>query len=137
MAALEKKLQSDFHQAHNKMLKNYLAGLLPRNYYSLSLDCPALTGRSRLAPWLRLNARPWRALKEFTLEVKELKGFSKAMITAGGVDVKEVDTRTMRSRLYENLFLAGEILDLDGPTGGYNLQICWSTGYTAGDSVIF
>jgi predicted flavoprotein YhiN len=61
-------------------------------------------------------------------------GFEQAIITRGGVDLKEIDPRTMRSRLFPNLFLAGEILDLDGPTGGYNLQLCWSTGYLAGQS---
>ena len=55
------------------------------------------------------------------------------MITAGGVDLKEVDPKTMQSKIISNLYFAGEILDLDGPTGGYNLQICWSTGYAAGE----
>jgi len=134
---LEKKLQNDFHGAGSKMFKNYLAGLLPPK---LALVIIKLTGINTSK---RLNTitKPERqalasALKEFTLEVKELKGFNKAMITAGGVDIKEIDPKTMRSRLYENLYLAGEILDLDGPTGGYNLQICWSTGFSAGDSII-
>ena len=56
----------------------------------------------------------------------------RAMVTVGGVDVTEIDFTTMQSKLYKNLYLAGEILDLDGPTGGYNLQICWTTGYVAG-----
>ena len=55
------------------------------------------------------------------------------MITSGGVSLKEVDPRTMRSKIISNLFLAGEILDLDGPTGGYNLQIAWTTGHAAGE----
>jgi hypothetical protein len=57
------------------------------------------------------------------------------MVTAGGIDLKEVDPSTMRSKLIDNLFLAGEILDLAGPTGGYNLQLSWSTGYAAGMAV--
>ena len=67
--------------------------------------------------------------------MKGLKGFDKAMLTAGGVDTKEVDPKTMRSRLFQNLFLAGEVLDLDGPTGGFNLQIAWSTGHLAGENI--
>jgi predicted flavoprotein YhiN len=56
------------------------------------------------------------------------------MVTSGGVSTKEIDSKTMKSKLFDNLFFAGEIIDVDGPTGGYNLQICWSTGYVAGES---
>jgi predicted flavoprotein YhiN len=71
-------------------------------------------------------------LKEFPLHGESLVGFDKAIITAGGVDLKEVNSKTMQSRLVSNLYFAGEILDLDGPTGGYNLQVTWSTGWTVG-----
>ena len=134
----EKKIQKDFHNNNNKMFKNYLPVLAPPKLAPVILE---LTGINEEKPVNNITKEERqslvRVLKEFTLEVKELKGFEKAMLTAGGVDVKQVDPKTMRSKLYENLFLAGEILDLDGPTGGYNLQICWSTGYTAGDSVEF
>ena len=73
-------------------------------------------------------------LKEFRLTVKGLLGFSKAIITSGGINLKEVDPKTMRSKIVSNLYFAGEVLDLDGPTGGYNLQVCWSTGYVAGEN---
>ena len=63
----------------------------------------------------------------------DLMGFDQAIITTGGVDLKEIDPRTMKSKIIDNLFLAGEIINLDGPTGGYNLQLCWSTGYLAGE----
>ncbi|MDD4271192.1 MAG: NAD(P)/FAD-dependent oxidoreductase [Patescibacteria group bacterium] len=134
-AELEKKLQNDFHKDGRKIFKNYLAGLVAPKLMPVIIKLSGIDEKKQI----NAIAKPERqalikALKEFTLEVKELKGFNKAMITAGGVDIKEVDPKTMRSRLYENLFLAGEILDLDGPTGGYNLQICWSTGFTAGDS---
>ncbi len=72
-------------------------------------------------------------LKQFPLTVKSLLGFNKAVITAGGVTLKEIDPGNMRSRIIKNLYFAGEVLDLDGPTGGYNLQVCWSTGYLAGE----
>jgi len=75
-------------------------------------------------------------LKEFNLEVKELVGFVKAIVTAGGVTLSEVNPKTMRSKIIDNLYFAGEILDIDGPTGGYNLQVCWSTGYTAGGNAL-
>jgi len=73
-------------------------------------------------------------IKVLTLTLKGLGGFERAMVTRGGVSVKEIEPKTMRSKLIENLYLAGEILDVDGPTGGYNLQACWSTGYIAGMS---
>ena len=72
-------------------------------------------------------------LKEFPLHIDKLVGFEKAIITTGGIDLKEVDSKTMQSRLVKNLYFTGEVLDLDGPTGGYNLQVCWSTGWTAGE----
>jgi predicted Rossmann fold flavoprotein len=74
-------------------------------------------------------------LKGFDLEIIGLVGFDRAMVTSGGVKLSEVDPKTMKSKLIDNLYLAGEILDLDGPTGGYNLQVCWSTGHRAGESV--
>jgi predicted flavoprotein YhiN len=59
-------------------------------------------------------------------------GFDNAIITSGGISLSEIDQKTMQSKIIENLYFAGEIIDLDGPTGGYNLQLCWTTGYTAG-----
>jgi predicted Rossmann fold flavoprotein len=132
---LEDKIQNDFHHSNNKIFKNYLAGIVPPKLASVILKLTGIDER-KLVNIISKEERQVlaNALKEFTLEVKELNGFDKAMITAGGVDTREVDPKTMRSKICQNLFLAGEILDLDGPTGGYNLQICWSTGYVAGDS---
>ena len=73
-------------------------------------------------------------MKELHLTPRGLLGFDWSIVTAGGVDLKETDPRTMASRLVSNIFFAGEVLDLDGPTGGFNLQACWSTGYIAGES---
>jgi len=72
-------------------------------------------------------------LKGFNLKIQSIGGFDKAIITKGGVALNEVDPKNMQSKIINNLFLAGEILDIDGPSGGYNLQICWSTGYAAGE----
>lgn len=66
--------------------------------------------------------------------MEDLMGYDQAIVTSGGVDLKGINSKTMQSKLIENLFFAGEIIDLDGPTGGYNLQICWSTGYVAGEN---
>ena len=74
------------------------------------------------------------AFKKFQLTVDKLLGYDKAIISSGGVDLKEVDFKEMRSKLYENLYLIGDILDFDRPSGGYSLQLCWTTGYVAGKS---
>lgn len=73
-------------------------------------------------------------LKSLSFTLSAIGGFLEAMTTAGGLDLKEVDPKTMRSKIYSNLYFAGEILDLSGPSGGYSLQMCWSTGYVAGEA---
>jgi len=75
-----------------------------------------------------------KLLKELSLSVLDVAGFNEAMISSGGVSLKEVEQKTMASKLYKNLYFAGEILDLDGPTGGFNLQVAWTSGYLAGES---
>ena len=72
--------------------------------------------------------------KGYSLSVQAIGGFNEAMITVGGVDLREINPQTMASKLIGNLYLAGEVLDLDGPTGGYNLQASWTTGYLAGEN---
>lgn len=75
-----------------------------------------------------------RLLKDIRLTVNGLWSFNNAVVTRGGVSLKEVDPRTMRSKLCDNLYFAGEVLDLNGPSGGFNLQVCWTTGYVAGQA---
>jgi predicted Rossmann fold flavoprotein len=132
---LDKRILRDLETYHNRSLKNILSGLIPRTLI------PVILRLSKLAPDKKGNSvtkderRTLRLLlKQFPLTVKSLLGFDKAIITTGGISLKEVDPKTMRSRIIHNLYFAGEILDLDGPTGGYNLQVCWSTGYLAGES---
>jgi len=72
--------------------------------------------------------------KAMTLEVTGVGDFKRAIVTSGGVGLTDIDMRTMRSKKIDNLYFAGEMIDLDGPTGGFNLQVCWSTGYLAGVS---
>ncbi|MDD5750590.1 MAG: NAD(P)/FAD-dependent oxidoreductase [Candidatus Pacebacteria bacterium] len=131
ISTLDKRLQRDFKG--NKNFKNYLPELVPQK---LGESIIGLTG---INPDKKLNSiskeerkKLINVLKGFELTVKRVAGFGQAIITSGGVDLREIDSRTMRSKIIRNLFLAGEIIDLDGPTGGYNLQICWSTGYAAG-----
>lgn len=133
---LDKRIQRDFQKGNNKKFKNILNKLLPKKII------PIIIKLSKIDPDKQVNliTKEERKnlvllLKEFPLQVDRLIGFDKAIITTGGVDLKEVNSKTMQSRLVKNLYFTGEILDLDGPTGGYNLQICWSTGWTAGSEI--
>ncbi len=132
---LDKRLQKDFMEANNKIFKNSLDKLLPQKLI------PVIINLSEIDPEKRVNLitkqerkKILHLLKEFTLEIEKLGGYERAIITKGGVDLSEIEPKTMRSKIIDNLYLAGEILDLNGPTGGYNLQVCWSTGYLAGES---
>jgi predicted flavoprotein YhiN len=71
-------------------------------------------------------------LRKFDFTVEKLLGFDKSIVSSGGLDLKEVDFKTMQSKLYENLYFAGDILDFDRQSGGFSLQLCWTTGYVAG-----
>jgi hypothetical protein len=132
---LDARIQRDFREFHNKEFKNSLHKLLPKKLIPVFLELSGIDlSRKVNAITKEERNRLVHLFKELPLRVRGLHGFNKALITAGGVSLKEIDPRTMRSRLFDNLYFAGEIIDLDGPTGGYNLQICWSTGCTAGKS---
>lgn len=133
---LDLRIQRDFQEFNNKEFKNSLNKLLPQKLI------PVIVKLSNINPDKKVNSITKEErkvlihlLKEFKLEVQGLTGFKKAIVTSGGVNLKEIDPKTMKSKIIDNLYFAGEILDLDGPTGGYNLQACWSTGYLAGESV--
>lgn len=135
LAELDRKIQEDFRKDNNKLFKNFLSKLLQPKLAMIILRLSGIN----LEKQVNLVTKEERKklvhlLKEFDLEISDLGGFEKAMITSGGVRLSEVDPKTMKSKLIDNLYLAGEILDIDGPTGGFNLQICWSTGYVAGES---
>lgn len=134
---LDARIQRDFKKKINSIFRNSLDDLLPKSLI------PVIIELSEIGPNKKVNAitkeernRLLHLLKELKLHVTSLFGFDKAVATAGGIDLKEIDPRTMRSKLISNLYFAGEIIDLDGPTGGYNLQLCWSTGYLAGVSAV-
>jgi predicted flavoprotein YhiN len=74
------------------------------------------------------------SLKDFKVKIINFSGFDKAMITVGGLNLKEIEAKTMNSKIISNLYLAGEVLDIAGPTGGFNLQVAWSTGFIAGNN---
>ncbi len=129
---LDKRLTSDFAENANKQLKNALDALLPK-----ALILPVLLQSGLpLAKKVNVLSREERqklgyALKNFTLDVVRTESFESAVVTAGGVDVREVHPKTMESKLVKNLYFAGEVLDIDALTGGYNIQLAFSTAYAA------
>ncbi len=132
---LDLRLQKDFKNKAHTDFKNYLLDLVPKSLVDLIMFLSTLPARKKLFEITREERRNLiKILKSMKLEVDSLMGYELAVVTRGGVNLKEIDPKTMGSRKIKNLFLAGEILDLDGPTGGYNLQICWSTGFLAGQS---
>jgi predicted flavoprotein YhiN len=132
---LDESIQRRFQEGNNKVFKNVLDKLLPKKILPTILKLSEIDLEKKVNLITKEERhRLVKLLKEFTLNVTNLVGFKKAIVTAGGVKLTEVDSQTMQSKIIENLYFAGEVLDLDGPTGGYNLQSCWSTGYLAGES---
>lgn len=130
---LDKRLQREFAENSKKDFKNYLPELLPQKMINVFIGLAGIDGKKKINLITREERKKLATLlKNIPLTVENLMGYNQAIVTSGGVDLKEVDSKTMKSKIIDNLFFAGEILDLDGPTGGYNLQICWSTGHAAG-----
>lgn len=130
---LDERLKRDCQLFSNKNFRNYLPELLPQKLINPIIELSRIAQERKINS-LRKEERKALAklLKNLKLTITQLLGFNHAIVTSGGVALKEIDSKTLRSKIVSNLFLAGEIIDLDGPTGGYNLQICWSTGYAAG-----
>ena len=130
---LDARLRRDFAEAGRKQLKSVLPGLLPA---SLAEIFPDLCGVSPALPCSQITAaqrdKLLIALKSLPLTVRSPRPIAEAVVTRGGVSVKEIEPGTMRSKLVPNLFFAGEMIDVDAHTGGFNLQIAWSTGALAG-----
>lgn len=134
---LDKRIRRDFSEGNNKLFRNNLSKLLPQKLIPVIIKLSGINPEKKVNTVTKEERKKLvHLLKEFKLSIKELGGYSKAIVTSGGVQLSEVDPKTMKSKLIDNLYFAGEILDLDGPTGGYNLQVCWSTGYVAGESAV-
>ena len=132
---LDKRIQSDFLKYKNKVFKNCLSDLLPQKIIPIIIELSDITPSKKVNEITREERhRLVKLLKGLKMTVSSLLGFEMAIVTSGGVSLKEIDSKTMKSKLIENLFFAGEIINLHGPSGGYNLQLCWSTGYLAGQS---
>lgn len=133
---LDKRFLKEFEEGHNKQLKNILPALYPS---SLAVLMPKLAevdeGKPAHSVTREERERLVKRTKELQLTVTGTRGFAEAIITEGGVDLKEINPSTMECKRIKGLYIAGELLNLDAHTGGYNLQIAWSTGYLAGESV--
>jgi len=133
---LDERIRRDFDENINKNFANSLDRLFPKSLI------PVIIRRSLIASDKKVNeiTREERknllnTIKKFEFTLTGLRGFNEAIITHGGVNVKDIDSSTMESKIIKNLYFAGEMIDVDAVTGGFNLQIAWSTGYLAGLSV--
>ena len=135
-AALDKRIQRDFAEIPNRLFSNSLSKLLPAKMI------PVIVKLSGIAPDKQLNSVTKqertdlvKLLKSFPVTVKEFRPLSEAIVTSGGIKVSEISPKTMESKLVQGLFFAGEVMDVDAYTGGFNLQIAFSTGVTAGNNM--
>lgn len=133
---LEARLIRDLSERANEQMKSVMRGLLPLGLVRLVLAQAGVSPEKRAnAVTKEERARLIKALKEFPMRPLRLRGFEEAVVTSGGVDLREVDPRTLRSGKISGLSFCGEVLDADAYTGGFNLQIAFSTGYLAGNSI--
>ncbi len=130
---LNKRFLKEFDIYRNKNISTVIERLLPKSMVPVFLREAGIFEKKKVRDITKEERKTMAArLQDLTMHIKGVRGFDEAIVTRGGVCVKEVSPKTMESRLVKNLYFAGEVLDVDGETGGYNLQIAWSTGYTAG-----
>ena len=134
---LDSRILRDFNEIKNKQFKNSLEKLLPQKMITPII---VLTG---INPEKRVNeitkeerAKLVKIIKNMELNISGFRPIEEAIITSGGVNIKEINPKTMESKIINGVFFAGEVIDLDAYTGGFNLQIAWSTGYVAGNKTI-
>lgn len=132
---LDERILRDFNEFKNKQFKNALDKLLPQKLI------PVIIEKSEINPNKKVNeitkkerANLLKQLKDFEVDVKEFRTIDEAIITSGGISIKEINPKTMESKKIKGLFFAGEIIDVDSYTGGFNLQVAYSTGYVAGSN---
>lgn len=135
-AALDKRIQRDFSEFANRDFINSLEKLLPNKLI------PVMVKRSAIPPSLKVNqiTKEQRQslvelFKNFIVDITDFRPINEAIVTSGGVDVKEINPKTMQSKLVDNLYFAGEVIDVDAYTGGFNLQIAFSTGFLCGNNI--
>lgn len=133
---LDKRILRDFEENKNKQFKNSVNGLFPAKLIPVMIKLSGIAPEKYVNEITKEERRAFvQCIKRVKFNVDAVRGFDEAIITQGGVSVKEINPSTMESKLIKGLYMAGELLDLDALTGGFNLQIAWSTGYLAGNSV--
>lgn len=134
---LEKRVIKDFEKYSGKVLNEALKDLLPKDIINLVIAASGLKTDSKVAN-INKNQRKSivKTLKGLKFKIDGLNGFDRAIITSGGISVKEINPKNMASKKIDNLFFAGELIDVDALTGGYNLQIAFATGYIAGENIV-
>ena len=136
MEQLDQRVLRDFEENMNKQFKNAIGKLFPTKLIPIMLELSGIDPDKKV----NLISKEERQhfvwlIKHFEMTIKGLRDFNEAIITKGGVKVKEINPATMESKLVQGLYFVGEVLDLDALTGGFNLQIAWSTAYAAGNSI--
>lgn len=133
---LDQRVLRDFEEHMNKQFKNAIQKLFPSKLIPVVLAVCDIDSEKKVNLITKEERHHFVTLiKNFTFTIQDLRDFNEAIITKGGVKVKEINPATMESKLVQGLYFVGEVLDLDALTGGFNLQIAWSTGYAAGNSI--
>ncbi len=133
---LDQRILRDFEENKNKAFKNAVSGLFPAKLTPVMIFLSGIDPDKKVHEISREERKHFANLvKNLEMTITGLRGFEEAIITRGGVSVKEIKPSTMESRLVSGLYFIGEVLDLDAVTGGFNLQIAWSTAYAAGNAV--
>ncbi|MCI9255354.1 MAG: NAD(P)/FAD-dependent oxidoreductase [Lachnospiraceae bacterium] len=136
MEQLDRRILRDFEENRNKQFKNVIGSLYPSRLVPVMILLSGIDGEKKIHEVTRQErSRLAEVTKNLTMRVTGLRDFAEAIITQGGIRVKEVNPSTMESKIVQGLYPVGELLDLDAVTGGFNLQIAWSTGYLAGRSI--
>lgn len=137
LSELDQYWQEKFNFQQNKQIKNVLGEIFPSRLAEKILEIAGIDLTAKINQINKFERKKICAvIKNLNFKIIKVAGYDKAMLTTGGLDLKEVDQKTMSSKLIKNLLVAGEVLDLDSPTGGFNLQACWSTGRLAGESAL-
>ena len=133
---LDQRVLRDFEENHNRQFKNAITKLFPTKLIPVMLELGGIDPEKKVNSIEKEERKQFvHLIKHFRITLTGLRDYPEAIITKGGVNVKEIDPGTMESKLVKGIYFAGELLDLDALTGGFNLQIAWSTGYAAGNAI--
>lgn len=134
--ALHRRVLRDFEENQNRQFKNAVGRLFPAKLVPVMIQLSGIPPEKKVHVISREERNAFvHLIKHFKVTLTKLRGYDEAIITKGGISTKEINPKTMESKRIKGIYFAGEVLDLDALTGGFNLQIAWSTGYAAGKSI--